>query len=93
MWDDGQRWSLRVRDDATVAQGWLLFDDRIQLDRLSFWAVQTELPPPVLVLQLATGAGVQVWEVRYDASRGGFVEGPKVAAIGNVIHRTPAKLE
>lgn len=90
MWDDGQRWMLRVREDA-APEGYVLFDDFVQLGRLSFWAVTQPERPAALVLEVAAGAGVRVWSVRYDPARDGFVEGPSVAASGNVVHRTPAE--
>jgi hypothetical protein len=92
MWDDGQRWMLRVRDVET-GEGWLLFDDFVQLGRLSFRAVETTEPPPVLVVELATGAGVRVWTLRYEPGRDAFVEGSSVAAHGNVVHETPADID
>jgi hypothetical protein len=89
MWDDGQRWMLRVREAAT-GDGWVLFDDFVQIGRLSFRAIETTDAPPVLVVELATGAGVRVWTLRYDPRRDAFVEGSSVvAAHGNVVHETP----
>lgn len=94
MWDDGQRWMLRVRDAGSGAdQGWVLFDGFVQLGRVSFRAVETTEPPPVLVLELSTGAGIQVWSLRYDPGRDAFVEGSSVAAHGNVVHETPADID
>jgi hypothetical protein len=92
MWDDGQRWMLRVFEPE-AGQGWVLFDDFVQLGRLSFRVVETTEPPPVLVVELSTGAGVRVWTLRYDAGRDAFVEGFSVAAHGNVVHQTPADLD
>jgi hypothetical protein len=92
MWDDGQRWMLRVRD-SEAGEGWLLFDDFVQIGRLAFRAVETTEPPPVLVVELATGAGVRVWTLRYEPGRDAFVEGSSVAAHGNVVHETPADID
>jgi len=92
MWDDGQRWMLRVREVAT-GDGWVLFDDFVQLGRLSLRAVETTEPPPVLVVELATGAGVRVWTLRYDPGGDAFFEGSSVAAHGNVVHQTPADVD
>ena len=92
---------LRVREDAAeggsteakdaAPEGYVLFDDFVQLGRLSFWAVTEPGRPAGLLLEVAAGAGVRVWSVRYDPARDGFVEGPSVAASGNVVHRTPAE--
>jgi hypothetical protein len=92
MWDDGQRWMLLARA-AGDARAWVLFEDFVQLGRLSFWAVQTVEPPNALIVEIAAGAGVRVWELSYDAALGGFVERASVAASGNVLHRTPNELE
>ncbi|HVS62656.1 MAG TPA: hypothetical protein VMT85_04025 [Thermoanaerobaculia bacterium] len=94
MWDDGQRWMLRVRETGSSdGEGWVLFDDFVQLGRLSFRAVETTEPSPVLVLELSTGAGVRVWTLRYEPDGDAFVEGSAVAAHGNVVHETPAAID
>jgi hypothetical protein len=83
---------LRVFEPET-GQGWVLFDDLAQLGRLSVRVVETTEPPPVLVVELSTGAGVRVWSLRFDAGRNAFVEGFSVAASGNVVHQSPADLD
>jgi hypothetical protein len=92
MWDDGQRWMLVVHA-GDPGEGFLLFDDFVQIGRLSFWAIETVEPLNELVLEVATGAGVRVWRVQYDPVQDAFVERESVSASGNVIHRTPADLE
>ena len=100
VWDDGQRWMLRVREGGgesaaggAAGEGYLLFDDFVQLGQLSYRVIARPGETPDLVLELATGAGVRVWSLRHDAARGGFVEASSVEASGNVVHRSPAEPE
>lgn len=90
MWDDGQRWTLIVRDGDAV---YPLFDGYVQLGKVTFWLVDPlDGRPPAILTQVAAGAGVRVERFIYSAEEGGFVSTGVVEASGNVVHETPAEV-
>ena len=90
MWDDGQRWALIVRDGDAV---YPLFDGFVQLGTVAFWLVDPlDGRPPVILTEVAAGAGVRVERFIYDAEERGFVSTGVAEASGNVVHETPAEV-
>jgi hypothetical protein len=68
-WDDGQRWLLVVKDGEKT---YPLFDDRIQLGRLTYWIFTTEETPTLVLLYSAT-ASFHLQTFTYDAEEDTFI--------------------
>jgi len=68
-WDDGQRWLLIVRDGART---YPLFDDWVQLGKLTFWLIEEDDTPMLLLLSTGT-AEFHLQSYVYDKQADEFI--------------------
>jgi hypothetical protein len=69
-WDDGQNWLLVVKDgDETYP----LFDDWVQLGKLSFWLLESNGQPMIILLKTGT-AEFTLQTFTFNEKENGFIQ-------------------
>jgi hypothetical protein len=70
MWDDGHNWLFVVKDGEHT---YPLFDGWVQLGKLSFWLIESDGTPMIILLKTGT-AEFNLQTFTFNAEESGFIQ-------------------